>query len=97
MRFQGEARALWVLAWMWAEPDLDRAEEIASRGVGLAEGPDFEVGHLHEAWGMFRCLRGDYRTAAEHLSSAVRRLHIQRNCAAHVLETCAAWMATHLD
>lgn len=92
---EGEARALMGLAWMWTEVDLDRAEEAASRGIGRAIDLNvFEVGHLEEALSFVHCLRGDYDSAAKQLSHTVLLFKdIQRNCGAHVLETCAAWAA----
>jgi predicted ATPase/class 3 adenylate cyclase len=92
---EGEARSLMALAWMWAELDLDRAEEAASRGIERAAGLDaFEVGHLEEALAFVQCLRGDYARAAARLSrTAIIFQGIQRNCGAHALETCAAWAA----
>jgi hypothetical protein len=92
---EGEARSLMALAWMWAELDLDRAEEAASRGIERATGLDsFEVGHLEEALAFVQCLRGDYASAAARLSrTAIIFKGIQRNCGAHALETCAAWAA----
>jgi predicted ATPase/class 3 adenylate cyclase len=92
---EGEARSLMALAWMWAELDLDRAEEAASRGIERAVALDaFEVGHLEEALSFIQCLRGDYAGAAARLSRmAIIFKGIQRNCGAHALETCAAWAA----
>jgi predicted ATPase/class 3 adenylate cyclase len=92
---EGEARSLMALTWMWAEVDLDRAEEVGSRGIQRAAGLDaFEVGHLEEALAFVQCLRGDYAGAAARLSrTAVIFKGIQRNCGAHALETCAAWAA----
>jgi hypothetical protein len=80
---------------MWAEIDLDRAEEAASRGIELAAGLDaFEVGHLEEALAFVHCLRGDFSSGAARLSrTAIIFKSIQHNCGAHVLETCAAWAA----
>jgi hypothetical protein len=84
-----------ALAWMWAEVDLDRAEEAASRGIERAAGLGaFEVGHLEEALSFVHCVRGDYVSAAARLSrTAVLFKGIQHNCGAHMLETCAAWAA----
>ena len=92
---EGQARSSMALAWMWAELDLDRAEQTASRGIELAAGLDaFEVGHIEEALAFVHCLRGDYSDAAARLSrTAIIFKGIQRNCGAHVLETCAAWAA----
>jgi predicted ATPase/class 3 adenylate cyclase len=92
---EGEARSLMALTWMWAEVDLDRAEEAASRGIERAAGLDaFEVGHIEEALSFVHCVRGDYESAAARLSrTAVLFKGIQHNCGAHVLETCAAWAA----
>jgi tetratricopeptide (TPR) repeat protein len=92
---EGQARSLLALAWMWAELDLDRAEEAAARGIEQSAGLDvFEVGHLEEALSFVHCLRGEYDSAAARLSrTATLFKGIQRNCGAHMLETCAAWAA----
>jgi hypothetical protein len=92
---EGQARSLMALTWMWAESDLDRAEQAAVRGIERSAGLDaFEVGHLEEALAFVQCLRGDFVSAAARLSRTVIIFKgIQHNCGAHALETCAAWAA----
>ena len=74
--------------------DIDLAEQTApTRALQLAD-DIFMAGHVKECLGFIYLLRQDLGQAGMQLADAVGDFrHIQINCGAHVLESCAAWAA----
>jgi predicted ATPase/DNA-binding SARP family transcriptional activator len=90
---EAQVRALIGLTNLWMEKDLDQAEEGARRARMLATNV-FETGHIDEARGIISLQRRDLATAAAQLADAVAQFKdIQSECAAHILESSAAWAA----
>lgn len=90
------ARVLIARGWLETEFDLARAEATVLEGIAFATGlaDVFELGHLEELLGFVRCLQGDHDAGGTALADAADTFHrIQPNCAAHLLETAAAWAA----
>jgi hypothetical protein len=90
------SRGMLLLAWLETERDLDRAEAAAVAGEQEAAkiSSVFDRAHYREVRGFIHCLKGDLGQAAEVLAETMTLLEqIQVNCAAHGLETAAAWAA----
>lgn len=90
------ARALMTRTWLETERDTGRAEDLAIDGEAEAAklATAFDLGHFREVRGFIHCLKGEFERGAEVLAEALKLFEqIQVNCAAHVLETAAAWAA----
>lgn len=91
-----QARALVARGWLETERNLDGAKSTALEGIALGRtlSDVFELGHCQELLGFVCCMQGDHSGGAVVLADAADTFHqIQHNCAAHVLETAAAWAA----
>jgi hypothetical protein len=89
-------RAMLALAWRCTEDDLERADAIATELDTLARevGTPFDKGHAREVLGYVHCLKKEYERAGVVLAETLRLFeNIQRNCAAHALDSAAAWAA----
>ncbi|MGQ0435003.1 MAG: ATP-binding protein [Microthrixaceae bacterium] len=90
------ARVRMLLAWLEAETDLTRAEEVALEAmtIGRQLADVFELAHGAEALAFIRSERLGWAAASNDLADAISLFRdVQHNCRSHILETVAAWAA----
>jgi non-specific serine/threonine protein kinase len=87
-------RALVFLAWFESERDLDAALDHAQRADASSRegGTPFDLSHSREVLGFIHALRGDLDRAASLFTESLDLVAVAlAGCAAHALETVAAW------